>query len=278
MRKIKYLNSKSPLEIALETAHNFKGTKNSDWTPIIMPLGEIDPTTPLPDMEMCLVPVGKFMMGGESGYEHSKPIHEQIITKPYWIGRYPITNAQWLAAVISGAVKEPCDTTGYKDKNMADCPVVYVDWFESRQLALWAKCNLPSENLWEYAARGVDNLTYPWGNDFVADNVVYGENSGGKPNLINTKPKGASWVGAGHLSGNVWEWCSSAYKSYPYVARDGRENISPDNFRVLRGGSWFDTNNHARAVYRSLYRPTNRSYYFGFRLFCCFSSLSSWVM
>jgi formylglycine-generating enzyme required for sulfatase activity len=70
------------------------------------------------------------------------------------------------------------------------------------------------------------------------------------------------------LAGNVWEWCSSIYKPYPYNAEDGRENIDKiDNneWRVLRGGSWRVTPNCARAADRVRYYPGNRYYSDGFR-------------
>ena len=82
-------------------------------------------------------------------------------------------------------------------------------------------------------------MIYPWGNTFVADNVVYDGNSGGQTANVGSRPGGISWVGAYDLSGNVWEWVSTIYQSYPYSATDGRESNSDTNSeRVGRGGSW----------------------------------------
>src|SRR5438094_378996 len=62
-----------------------------------------------------------------------------------------------------------------------------------------------------------------------------------KTTKVGSKPNGASWVGALDLSGNVWQWMSSSYRSYPYDAKDGRESnefTNNDDLRVLRGGSF----------------------------------------
>lgn len=241
------MESKQPLtlEQALDRARNFRGTKNTDWQPIIMKLGEIDPSTPMPDLEMCLVPVGKFMMGDDEPF-YGGLRHEQVIEQPYWIARYPVTNQQWQMAVSAEVVAEPKpmawgDSKWYLDKTMEQCPVVDVNWFDCLKFAQWIKCNLPIEPLWEFAARGVESWVYPWGNDWEdGDRLIWGKNSGGKPNPVSSKPEGASWVGAMHLSGNVWEWQLSAYGNYPYVATDGREGELNFEYirRIYRGGSW----------------------------------------
>jgi iron(II)-dependent oxidoreductase len=261
----------SELDKAIARARAFNGKRNSDWTPYIAKLGDIDPTTPLPDLEMCLVPVGKFMMGSDDRDSDEKPAHEQRITQPYWLARYPITNRQWALGVKAGAVKEPNDTTWYKDSSMADCPVVNVAWFQSLAFSQWAKCLLPTEPLWEYGARGVENWVYPWGNDWEdGKRVIWTESSGGKPNPVTSKPEGASWVGAMHLSGNVWEWQLSKYKPYKYESDDGREVIDESlDVRALRGGSWF---NYVTYWFRSACRYLNDPLLrddgsWGFRLF-----------
>jgi formylglycine-generating enzyme required for sulfatase activity len=260
--------SKPTLAQALELARNFKGTKNTDWTPIIMPLGEIVPDTPMPEMEMCLVPVGKFMMGSDEYGNDEKPIHEQKITQPYWIARYPVTNAQWRKAVENGIVNEPKDTEWYNDIRLAKTPVVYVDWYQSMAFTQWIKGQLPSEPLWEFAARGMENWIYPWGNEWDSECCIYEKNPEYgkiKPAPVILKPEGASWVGAMHLSGNIWEWQLSAYGTYPYNATDGRENTANESDRGLRGGSWNAHYKYMRSSYRYWYGAFDSYGYLGFR-------------
>jgi len=263
-----------PLQDALTRARAFANTgkRNANWKPDIM----TSSTLKIPDMRFCLVPTGTFQMGNdEKAYywdEQSNLVQgvpdggQQTFNQPFYIAQYPVTNAQWAAAVKAGAVKEPeRKLEWYKDPQMAHAPVVGVSWFECQAFATWAGCRLPTEREWEYAARGLDNLNYPWGNDFIADNVVYGENSGGKPWEVTTKPAGASWVGASHLSGNVREWVSSLYKAYPYADGDGREDLTVTGLRVLRGGSWNRNGYSLRAAYRINSAPDNNSVVIGFR-------------
>ena len=113
-----------------------------------------------------------------------------------------------------------------------------------------------------------DNLFFPWGNDFVADNVVYSGNSGNQTADVGSRQAGASWVGALDLSGNVWEWTGSAYRDYPYKADDGRENTSgnrTDVSRAVRGGSWNYYDFNVRAASRSGDNPGDRYYNIGGR-------------
>ena len=246
----------------IELARNFKGTKNSDWTPIFRTF-----TARGIEFEMCLVPVGSFMMGS---IDHAKPVHQQSIEEPYWIAVYPVTNAQWRQAVVTrrGAVKVPEWTGWYEDNSKQDHPVVAVTWHQCHDFVNWLGdgWQMPSELRWEYAARGLDNLIYPFGNEFMPDLVVYRENSNESTAAIGGRPKGASWIGAQDMSGQVWEWQLSEYRDYPYVADDGRENISPDKGCVLRGGGWYvnDTSG-LRAANRGFWYPDVSLNSLGFR-------------
>lgn len=77
--------------------------------------------------------------------------------------------------------------------------------------------------------------------------------------VVGSLPAGRSWVGALDMSGNIWEWTSSLYESYPYDAKDGRERdtgSSTNVRRVLRGGSWINFN---KKLLDTLYRLRGNS-------------------
>jgi len=212
-----------PLELAQAGVEN-----NTDWTPIEQ---EFDGVT------MVLVPAGCFDMGSNDDDSDEQPIHEICFDEPFWIDKYEVTNAQFGSIGCSAYSSEP------------DQPRNCVDWFEASDFCESRAARLPTEAEWEYAARGVDSWVYPWGNDFEGNNVVYGSNSGGETASVGSRPRGASWVGAMDMSGNLWEWVSSWYLDYPYDAGH-EDSINNYNYRVLRGGSFVNTSNALRSANR----------------------------
>jgi len=201
-------------------------TANNQWTPDIQTIN---------DVEMALVPAGCFQMGNDpNAYNGAADGGRQCFDAPFWIDRYEVTNGQF--AQFGGVAAYNSNWTG------DNRPREQITWFEARDFCELRGARLPTEAEWEYAARGPDGLYFPWGNDFVADNVVYGENSGGQTADVGSRPGGVSWVGAYDLSGNVQEWVSTIYRDYPYSATDGREsNSDTDSDRTLRGGSWLNS-------------------------------------
>ena len=222
-------------------------TRNEDWTPQEQ---EFDGVT------MVLVPAGCFMMGSTTGDSDEAPVHEQCFDTPFWIDKYEVTQAQF--AEFGG---QKADANYFAGDEL---PVEQITWFEARDYCELRGGRLPTEREWEYAARGPNNLTYPWGNDFVADNVVYSNNSNRRTAPVGSRAGGVSWVGAIDMSGNVLEWVSSLYGAYPYDETD--ENISNNSsVRVLRGGSWYSILTDVRSVYRGGSTPTVRGIDVGLR-------------
>jgi formylglycine-generating enzyme required for sulfatase activity/CubicO group peptidase (beta-lactamase class C family)/pimeloyl-ACP methyl ester carboxylesterase/predicted small lipoprotein YifL len=238
---------------------------NAAWTPVVQEFDRV---------EMVLVPAGCFMMGSteeviNAAYEVCRsasamcetdkyglgwfsgelPPHEICFSEPFWIDRYEVTNAQF--RLFSGQAAEESHWTG------DNRPRETLNWFEADALCQLRGARLPTEAEWEYAARGPDSLIYPWGNDFVADNVIYAANANGQTAQVGSRPGGASWVGALDMSGNVAEWMNSLLWPYPYDATDGRETSPETTPRAIRNSSWnnwdlgMDDTSFLRAAYRS---------------------------
>jgi iron(II)-dependent oxidoreductase len=178
-------------------------------------------------VEMALVPAGCFMMGSEGGPTPERPSHEQCFEEPFWIDRYEVTNGQY-------------GSTDLVPENTL--PKTDVGWFEAQAHCESRGARLPTEAEWEYAARGPDGLAYPWGDSYLAGNIVlYGNMSHwpNEPAPVGSKPEGASWVMAQDLSGNAFEWVHSISTDYPYHPDDGREidgSGDDTSLRVVRGG------------------------------------------
>lgn len=235
-----------PLQIAFTPVHY-----NSDWVVIERDFNGV---------RMVLVPAGCFMMGG-AVYDNQQPIHTQCFNQPFWIDKYEVT--QWQFQRLGGVQAE---SSGFLS---GDRPVERITWFEARDFCHSRDSYLPTEAEWEYAARGVDNLEYPWGNEFILNNGIYSEyaNPRWQTSSVGSRPTGISWVGALDMSGNVWEWTSSLYESYPYDVADGRE-ADTGIFRVLRGGGWTNYVNTMAVLstsYRDFSSPALHNRILGFR-------------
>lgn len=218
----------------IERARAFIGT-NSDWEPIVR---EFD------GVAMALVPVGCFTMGSNTARDE-QPVHEQCFTEPFWIDVTEVTQAQF--ARFNGARASASAYDG------DDHPVEYITWFEAQAFCALRGGRLPTEREWEFAARGPASMAYPWGEAWVAANAVFNRRAAAN---VGQVPAGASWVGALDLAGNQSEWVNSLYQTYPYSADDGREAATRAGDRVLRGGSWSDSNNaNLRAANRNWSSP-----------------------
>ncbi|MEL7435798.1 MAG: formylglycine-generating enzyme family protein, partial [Chloroflexota bacterium] len=184
--------------------------------------------------------------------------NEVCFDSPFWIDKYEVTNEQYGSTGCEEESDEP------------DQPRNCVDWFEALAHCQARGATLPTEAQWEYAAGGPDSLTYPWGNNYIAENVIgeddptYGDSETAP---VGSRLGGASWVGALDMSGNLWEWTVSEYVDYPYDANDGRnDNLeSTDVLRVLRGGSFFNASNNLRSADRYGDFPAFDFFDFGFR-------------
>lgn len=192
--------------------------------------------------EMVLVPAGCFLMGSDLNEDNEAPVHEICFDEAFWIDRYEVTNAQF--STVGGTASRDSTWTGW------DRPREQINWNEARAFCQLRGARLPTEAEWEYSARSPESYIYPWGNEFIADNVVYQSNST-ETASVGSRRNAASWVGAFDMSGNVSEWVNSLDFPYPYDANDGREDgVTGFSVPVFRGGSWSDNANGVRAAVR----------------------------
>ena len=223
------------------------------------------------------IPAGPFLMGSDKAhdpdaYDDELPQHEVTLPR-YFIGRYPVTVAQFRAFVEGGGSRpeNPESVQGF-----ANHPVVSVSWHEAQQYCDWLterlrawpgtpeplatllrhegwQVGLPSEAEWEKAARGTDGRIYPWGNEPDPNRANYGDTGINSTSAVGCFPGGASPYGVEDMSGNVWEWTRSLWGDYPYPTdqqeRARRENLQAgrETPRVLRGGA-FHNRPQGRAV------------------------------
>jgi formylglycine-generating enzyme required for sulfatase activity len=223
--------------------------------------------------QMVRIPAGPFRMGSseehiqkmiaagtdKSWVERERPQHT-LELPDYEIGRYPVTNREYQAFVRLAGQRPPRDWDGdLYPEGKGDHPVVNVTWHDAVAFCAWLsketgeKYRLPSEAEWEKAARGEDGRIYPWGDAWDPLKCNTSEKGpGGTTPVGQYSPVGGdSPYGCADMVGNVWEWTGSLYKPYHYDPQDGREQLDAPGSRVLRGGSWPDSQNLARAARRS---------------------------
>ncbi len=219
-------------------------------------------------MTMVYVPAGTFKMGSDSGEADEKPVHD-VTLDAFWIDRTEVTNAQYAKCVSAGKCDAPSETKSdtrdsyYGNSQYDNYPVIYVRWNDADQYCKWAGGQLPTEAQWEYAARGPDAYTYPWGNTFDgtrlnfcdkncpldwADKTVDDGYADTAP--VGSYTAGASWIGALDLAGNVWEWVQDWYGSYTAASQTNPTGPDSGDYRGVRGGSWGSVASDARLTSR----------------------------
>lgn len=237
-------------------------------------------------MEFVEVPAGEFVMGRSDGPRDEAPPHA-VVLSPFWIGKYEVTAAQFGRFVAETGYKvEFLPPTG--DAQAPEHPAVQVSWRDARAFTMWlsqredAVYRLPSEAEWEYAARGTDARTEPWGFEKGRPGIHgnWGQNggaleNGGRPTLsrVGSFPQGRSFFGGLDMAGNASEWCLDFYDPHYYRRSPARNPFGPaaiglgnGALRVLRGSSW----KHELAVGHATHRysaASNQAYTaYGFRV------------
>jgi formylglycine-generating enzyme required for sulfatase activity len=242
------------------------------------------------NMKLVLIPAGKFMMGSKFSVKETMsryggkpqhlscehPYHEVTISKPFYMGVYEVTQAEWKALMGTEPWKDKTQTKA-GDKYPASWMTSYqaIEFCKVLSKKTGRKVSLPTEAQWEYACRGGATTAYCYGDDpkKIVDYAWCWLNTR-KANppqiyahLVGTKKPNA-W-GLYDMHGNLWEYCSDWYDK-DYYARSPKvdpENTTETKLRSVRGGSWHNGSREARSTMRSSWTgPKYVHYNYGFRV------------
>jgi len=238
-------------------------------------------------MKFCWIPPGKATLGSpkeEKNHNDDEEEHEYV-TKVFWLGKYPVTQAQWKAVMVDNPSFFQPDGAGKNElqKNKildtSRFPVERVSWDDCQKFLekvnkrdgmekVFGKAGqfvLPHEDQWEYACRGGirNKQAFYFGHELNGTqancngNEPYGTDKKGdnKERTTEVGSYAKDWPhpwGLCDMHGNVWQWCDNKY--------------GKSNDRVLRGGSWFFNARFCRSAFRTRNSPINRSNINGFRV------------
>jgi hypothetical protein len=194
---------------------------------------------------------GTFLQGSPEGigYEDEHPQHLVTLTQGLWLAETPCTQALWQAVMGKNpshfkkgedAPQRPVDSVSWGDVQ---------DFFMTLQPLLPTGCEavLPTESQWEYACRAGTSTEYWRGNKPEDVRANWDGQNGGTTPMGNYPPN--HW-GLYDVHGNIWEWCADGRRGYALEqVRNPKALYAVDGF-VIRGGSWSDRPEYARAAYR----------------------------
>jgi formylglycine-generating enzyme required for sulfatase activity len=229
----------------------------------------------LPQIAWCDItapPDGKFIMGAND--QDDNPRREVDMKYNFKMAKYFVTYQQFQTFIDSGEFDDPQwwhdFPENYQPQVMRDQNNPYlnhprdaVSWYQAVAFSRWldARCHeagliddsveirLPTEQEWEYAARGTDERAYPYVGDFDATKGNTSDTGIGKTSVVGMFSEGRSPFGIMDMSGNLWEWCANNYREPEII------DASNTSSKVLRGGSFTYARSGARASYRSTDDP-----------------------
>ena len=230
--------------------------------------------------DMVPIPAAEFTMG-DSNDSKAPPVHRVTISKPFLIDKLEVTVSDYQQCISSGT----CTPTSVHGPDVTDAeiikftpmcnaqhsdrgdhPINCVDRSQAIKYCSFRSKRLPTEAEWEFAARGTDGRTYPWGNEEPnCDKAVVSGCARVSPNAAGTRTVGSfsnspSPFGALDMAGNVWEWVSDDWDSQG-TTRTG-DLREPG---VLHGGSWDFSPTRLKSFIRLKFYVTNGHVSTGFR-------------
>jgi formylglycine-generating enzyme required for sulfatase activity len=220
--------------------------------------------------EMVALAPGAFVMGSNDGDPTEKPAHRVSIARPFALGRYAVTTAQWRACVTAGG----CSYAPKADVP-DDAPIHNVSWEDAQAYVRWLTTltgkpyRLPSEAEWEYAARGGTTTKYWWG-DQIGVAKANCRGCGGPWESARPAPVGSfppNPFGLFDMNGGVAQWVADCwYPNHAGAPADGSARGGSCAHHVLRGGAWKNEPGYLRSSSRMDYDTGVRYLAHGFRI------------
>ncbi|MGA2500487.1 MAG: formylglycine-generating enzyme family protein [Tepidisphaeraceae bacterium] len=220
-------------------------------------------------LRLVLIPAGRFIMGSpfsepyrDAAGASGETRHEVTISRPYYLGKYELTQEQWQA--VMGDTPSTCKGAGY--------PVETVGWVDAAAFcekaarALRLPIRLPTEAEWEYACRAGTTNAFGESGEVEALDAAgwYDANSGARLHHVGEKTPNP-W-GLYDMRGNVWEWCQDWFA--PFLPEPVTDPHGPSQGQdyVLRGGCWRNPPGYCRSAARDFDQPEDRSGFVGLRV------------
>ena len=231
------------------------------------------------ELELVEIVAGSFAMGSEDGDDDEKPVHVVSITRPFWIGKYEVTQAQYRAVMGSMPAhfrgdNRPVENVTWLDAD-AFCRRLTERERKADRLSAAEGFRLPSEAEWEYSCRAGTTTPFSCGDQLTAVLANYDTSQGaGRAGLAparETLPVGSFKTNPWDLHdlhGNVWEWCAD-WHDREYYARSPQVNplnVRPTAAAVCRGGSWTNPASFCRSANRNSGDLRQANHMTGFRV------------
>lgn len=177
----------------------------------------------------------------------------------YQIGIYPVTNAQYLNFLLETGHPPPNDWI--KNGGLSfeiygqtgDHPIVWVSLKDATTFAEYVGGRLPTFQEWQFAARGYDNRTFPWGYEIDKPRCNTAELGAEGTTPVGAFVDGKSPFGCYDMMGNVWEWTSTPYDD-------------EENFNVACGGAWYYNHDYSTCISYDFFSKDYAEFVIGFRV------------
>ncbi len=232
---------------------------------------------------LVLLPAGTYMRGSDapSGQPYQNgpwqmPVHQVTLTKPFWIGRFEVTQAEYEALIghnpsLYVGANRPVETVSWNDA-VAYCNARNAQATALGQVPPGYQYRLPTEAEWEYACRAGTTTEFHFGAEIFCHQARVGSTFHATPNACTNPPGtapvgsyGANPWGLRDMHGNVFEWCLDSLAFYTVTPKTDPLTTGGSG-RMIRSGDWVSNAIGARSAYRSQAAPSYQSSFVGFRV------------